>query len=136
MPSTAVVVPSILIADDEESIRNLLGSWLRNHGYAVTCVASAHEAARHLDQEHFDLVITDVVMPDGDGYELIAAFREARPMTRILAMSGGGKYLQGNDCLKVARGLGAHGVLMKPFNWGQLHTAIDLALVARESRAA
>jgi CheY-like chemotaxis protein len=128
MPSTPVVALSVLVADDEESIRNLLSSWLNGHGYVVVCAASAREATRYLKEQHFDLVITDVVMPDGDGYELIAALRKAKPLARIVAISGGGKFLEGDDCLKVARGLGAHAALMKPFYWDQLQAAIDLAL--------
>jgi DNA-binding response OmpR family regulator len=75
-------------------------------------------------------------MPDGDGFELIGGFRKAQPAARILAISGGGRFLEGTNCLKVARGLGAHAVLMKPFSWEQLQAAIDSALLARESNAA
>ena len=132
MPDIAVVALSILVADDEEGIRNLLRHWLQSQGHTVVLVNSAHEAVRLLKAHTFDLVITDVVMPDGDGFELIAAFRKAQPQARIVAISGGGKYLQGPDCLKIARGLGAHAAVMKPFNWEQLHAGIDEALLADE----
>ena len=132
----AVVVLSILVADDEEGIRNLLSHWLQSQGHNVTTVESAEEAARYLRHQVFDLVISDVVMPDGDGFELIAAFRKVQPLARIVAMSGGGKYLQGPDCLKIARGLGAHAALIKPFTWEQLQAAIDTALLTEESGAA
>src|SRR6185503_2491230 len=97
------------------------------HGHAVATVASAQEATQLLKQQCFDLVITDVVMPDGDGLELIAAFRKAQPATRIIAISGGGKYLESIDCLRIARGLGAHAVVMKPFNWEELLVGMDPA---------
>jgi DNA-binding NtrC family response regulator len=135
MPDTAVVALSILVADDEEGIRNLLRHWLHSHGHTVVSVESAHEAVRLLRVHAFDLVITDVVMPDGDGFELIAAFRKAQPQARIVAISGGGKYLQGPDCLKIARGLGAHAAVMKPFNWEQLNVGIDTALLAEDTEA-
>ena len=134
--SAAVVALSILVADDEEGIRNLLVHWLRAQGHTVVCVSNAHEARRAVRQKPFDLVITDVVMPDGDGFELIATLRKSHPQARIVAISGGGKYLQGNDCLKIARGLGAHTVVMKPFSWEQLQAAMDSALLAGESHAA
>lgn len=133
MPDVAVVALSILVADDEEGIRNLLRHWLQGHGHTVVLVESAHEAIRQLRSHSFDLVITDVVMPDGDGFELIAAFRKAQPQARLVAISGGGKYLQGPDCLKIARGLGAHAAVMKPFNWTQLQAGIDAALLAGDN---
>ena len=133
MSATAVVALSVLVADDEQGIRNLVRHWLQSHGHSVVLVDSAHEAIRLLNTHAFDLIITDVVMPDGDGFELIAAFRKAQPKARIVAISGGGKYLQGPDCLKIARGLGAHAAVTKPFNWEQLHAGIDQALLAEDS---
>lgn len=125
--TAALAALSILVADDEEGIRSLLVHWLERHGHAVATVRSAQEATELLKQQCFDLVITDVVMPDGDGFELIAALRKAQPATRIIAISGGGKYLEGTDCLRIARGLGAHAAVMKPFNWEQLQIGIELA---------
>jgi CheY-like chemotaxis protein len=136
MPSLSVVALSILVADDEDSVRNLLVFWLQRLGHDVTSVGNAREAMRYAAEQTFDLVITDVVMPDGDGFELIGALRKAQSAARILAISGGGKFLQGTDCLKVARGLGAHAVLMKPFSWEQFQGAVDSALRAGESNAA
>ena len=136
MPVAAVVSLSILVADDEEGIRHLLRQWLEGRGHVVVTVGSALEASRLLRNQPFDLVITDVVMPDGDGFELIAAFRQAQPHTRIVAISGGGKYLEGNDCLRMARGLGAHAVVMKPFSWEQLQVGIEVAMLASTSTAA
>jgi DNA-binding NtrC family response regulator len=133
MTAVSVVALSILVADDEEGIRNLLRHWLERHGHRVTLVENAREGLRALKHHPFDLVITDIVMPDGDGFELIAAFRKAQPQARIVAISGGGKYLQGPDCLRMARGLGAHAAVMKPFNWDDLQAGIDTALLADES---
>ena len=126
--ATAVSALSILVADDEEGIRNLLVHWLQRQGHAVSSVTCASEATALLADHRFDLVITDIVMPGGDGFELIAAFRKTQPTARIVAISGGGKYLQGTDCLKIARGLGANAAVMKPFKWDELQAAIELAL--------
>jgi CheY-like chemotaxis protein len=133
MPSTAAASLSVLIADDHAGIRSLLVQWLSHLGHVVASVASAQEATRLLTERAFDLVITDVVMPDGDGFELIAALRKAQPSARVVAISGGGKYLEGTDCLRIARGLGAHAVVMKPFNWDQLQAGMEAALLTRES---
>jgi CheY-like chemotaxis protein len=130
MPAVLTTPLSILVADDEEGIRTLLAHWLQRSGHAVTCVGNGAQASRAIKTRTFDLIITDVVMPDGDGFELISHCRKALPSTPIVAISGGGKYLQGADCLKMARGLGAHAIVIKPFNWEQLHAGIDAALQA------
>lgn len=132
--ATAVTALSILVADDEEGIRSLLVHWLQRQGHTVASVGSAVEASTLLGERRFDLVITDIVMPGGDGFELIASFRKAQPTARIVAISGGGKYLQGSDCLKIARGLGANAAVMKPFKWDELQDAIDTALSPAEPR--
>lgn len=131
--ATAVSTYSILVADDEEGIRNLLVVWLQRQGHAVSSVSCAGEAIALLADHRFDLVITDIVMPGGDGFELIAGFRKMQPTARIVAISGGGKYLQGTDCLKIARGLGANAAVMKPFKWEELQAAMDLAMQSVES---
>lgn len=115
---------SILVADDEEGIRSLLVRWLGKHGHQVSCVSSGQDASRLLEQHRFDLVITDVVMPDGDGFELIPAVRKTQPTARILAISGGGRFIPSTDCLSLARGLGAHAAVLKPFNWEQVRMGI------------
>jgi CheY-like chemotaxis protein len=127
---------SILIADDEPGIRDLLVRWLGSRGHAVTCADCGLSASRMLEQQRFDLVITDIVMPDGDGFELIPAVRKAQPTARILAISGGGKYIPSSDCLSLARGLGAHAALLKPFNWDQVRTGIVQAMPAFDAHAA
>ena len=67
-------------------------------------------------------------MPDGDGLDLITELKKVQPHVRILAISGGGRYLEGGDYLKLAKGLGAHTAMMKPFTWAQLQEAIAVAL--------
>jgi CheY-like chemotaxis protein len=119
---------SILVADDEESIRVLLEEWLTEATHTVVAVGNATEGISVVKQHRFDLVITDVLMPEGDGLALITELRKEQPNVRILAMSGGGRYLEGTDCLKMARGMGAHAVLTKPFGHEQLLTGIKQAL--------
>lgn len=119
---------SILVADDEESIRVVLQRVLAAAGHAVTLVGNAREAAEPLRRQSFDLVITDVLMPDGDGVDLIAEVKKLQPRARIVAISGGGRYLEGTDYLKLATGLGAHSALTKPFNGEQLEAAMRRAL--------
>jgi CheY-like chemotaxis protein len=119
---------AVLVADDDEGVRSLLQEWLERGGYRVTCAASGREAVKLLGKQLFDVVLTDVVMADGDGYELIAAARKTQPTARLVAISGGGQYLQSTDCLKIARGLGAHAVVLKPFTSRQIFAALDEVL--------
>jgi CheY-like chemotaxis protein len=119
---------SIVVADDVLEIQQLLQQWLGDLGCRVTCVSTGREALRLLRTRPVDLVITDILMPDGDGLEVIAEMKRAQHSARILAMSGGGKHLDAADCLKFAKSLGAHGVLMKPFNRQQVIEAMSLAL--------
>lgn len=122
---------SILVADDEDSIRSLLQHFLGKCGHQVTVVGNAREACAAMSQRTFDLVVTDVLMPDGDGIDLITELKKVQPGARIVAMSGGGRYLEGSDYLKLAKGLGAHGAIMKPFTWEQLQAEIELAMAPR-----
>jgi DNA-binding NtrC family response regulator len=119
---------SILVADDEDSIRSLLEHFLNNAGHRVVIVGNAREACEEMAKQMFDLVITDVLMPEGDGLDLITELKKVQPKARILAISGGGRYLEGSDYLKLAKGLGAHSALMKPFTWQQLQDAINIVL--------
>lgn len=97
-------------------------------GHRVVPTASGHEACGKLAHGMFDLVITDLLMPDGDGVDLIAEVRKLCPTTRILAISGGGRYTEGSDVLNLAQGLGAHAVVLKPFSAAQLKAGIERAM--------
>jgi CheY-like chemotaxis protein len=138
MPSSDSTPPlrtspiSIVVADDVVEIQQLLGQWLRDLGCIVTCVSTGQEAVRVLRMAHVDMVITDILMPDGDGLELITELKRTQPSIRIIAMSGGGNHLRAEDCLKFANGLGAHGVLLKPFKRDQFLEVVTQHLCAGE----
>lgn len=119
---------SVLIADDEDSVSTLVKLCVAAEGHQAVCVAGARAAKAELAGRAFDLVITDVLMPDGDGIALITELRKAQPTARILAISGGGRYMEGDDCLRMARGMGANAGIMKPFNREQLLAAIAQAM--------
>jgi CheY-like chemotaxis protein len=116
---------SIVIADDVEEIRHLVRDWLGGGGHSVDCASGAMQLAKLLRQQHYDLVITDILMPDGDGLEVMTELKKTQPWARVLAISGGGAYLRAADCLNVAKGFGAHAVLLKPFNRQQLLEAVE-----------
>ena len=91
----------------------------------MRCASSGEEVSELLRRQPVDLVITDVLMPDGDGLDVIQSLRQTHSAARVLAISGGGRHLQATDCLKFAKGLGADEVLLKPFNREQLLAAVN-----------
>jgi CheY-like chemotaxis protein len=121
---------SVVVVDDVVEICVLVRHWLSDVGCAVTSTASGNELAKLMRSKAFDLIITDVIMPDGDGLEVILEAKRVQPAARLLAISGGGSHLQAVDCLRFAKGLGAHAVLLKPFNREQLLDAVSKITLA------
>ncbi|MBW8781775.1 MAG: response regulator [Verrucomicrobia bacterium] len=118
---------SVLVVDDEAGIRQVLSLVLESGGYQVSCAADGVEGFRILTERSFDLVITDMLMPGSDGFELLAAVKKIRPATRIIVVSGGG--MSGVDYyLKMAKKLGAHAVLEKPFDSATLLSTVASVL--------
>lgn len=117
---------SVIVADDVVEIQSVIRHWLEAHGHRVVCVSTGNEAIELVRVNAFDLVILDVLMPDGDGLDALRELH-AHP-TRVLAISGGGKYLDGPGCVKLATSLGAHAAVLKPFNEDQLLAGIARAL--------
>ena len=116
---------SVIVADDTIEIQLLLAMWLRAGGWLVKCASTGNEVTRLLRQQHFDLIVTDMIMPDGDGLDVMAELKRTHSNVPVLAISGGGRHLQAEACLKFAKGLGAHDVLFKPFNREQFMAAVD-----------
>ena len=126
--ATRIVPLTIIVADDVDGIRRLVTQWLTDLGHKVVPASTGNEVVRLITDRHFDLIIADVLMPEGDGLEVILAARRVDPSPPVLAISGGGKYMTGTDCLKVAKGIGADGVLLKPFTREQMFEAINRVL--------
>ncbi len=120
---------SILIVDDEPAFCEMVGLMLEGAGHAVTLTADGVAGGRALEEKAFDLVITDLLMPEMDGLEFIARIRGKHPSVQILAMSGGG-HIASREYLKLARGLGAHALIEKPFTQDKLHEAVAALLAA------
>ena len=117
----------ILLVDDDDMSRGAIHKMLERAGYAVESTSDGDEVIRMYGQEAADLVITDLIMPDKDGLEIIQDLRRLNPQVRILAISGGGR-VDANEYLAVARKFGAVEVLSKPFTKDDLRKAVDAAL--------
>lgn len=108
----------ILIADDEEIIRQTIGSVLKNCGCEVTLAADGAEAIDRLTEHTFDLMLADIKMPKKNGYEVFAAARESSPDIGVILMTGFG--YDPNHSIVRAKQEGLSAVLFKPFKVEQL----------------
>ena len=108
-------MPDILVIDDDVAIREMLQQSLRREGHAVHTAANGVEALRLIDTREFQLVITDILMPQKEGIETIFQLRRDRPEIRIIAMSGGGRFSP-ETYLEMAKKIGANRTLQKPFS--------------------
>ncbi len=126
----------ILIIDDDEPLLMTLEQVLLAIGHAVVTAGDGLQAAKLFRAEPFELILTDLVMPNREGLETIIELHREFPDVGVIAMSGG--VTLSKTYLAMAARLGAHRTLSKPFTPGQLTQAIDEALaasaVAREKK--
>lgn len=117
---------SILVVDDNAPVRQVVRTMLEEERFVVVEAEDGLRAIRLLQESYFDVVITDLVMPDCDGIELIRTIKARYSTTKILAISGVGSATL---YLKTARMLGADGILEKPFSRVALLSALHHLLV-------
>jgi CheY-like chemotaxis protein len=129
-----MTIHSILVVDDETNVLEATRQLLESLGYTVSAAAGGRQALRILNQKTADLVITDLLMPEMDGFELITALHEKHPGIPIVAMSGGGN-LSAEIYLKIAKGFRVDWLLKKPFARDELLTAVKV-VEARASTSA
>src|SRR4051812_37978620 len=104
----------ILLVDDDDQLRQFLQFTLTGMGHQVIEASNGEEALREFELHPFDIVVTDIVMPDKEGLETIAELKRKHPGVPIVAMSGGGENAQPMDYLRMAKMLGATRLLAKP----------------------
>ena len=112
----------ILVVDDTQSFRFLLQNYLNDAGYQVTCVACATEALTELAENHYDMVLSDMVMPAIDGLELLRQVTDLYPHLLFVLITAHGSV----DSAVAAMKEGANDYLCKPLNKEEL-----LLVVAR-----
>jgi CheY-like chemotaxis protein len=124
--STVVVRPLVIVvADDTPELLTQYRTWLESRGHVVLTATSGNEAVRIIRRQQVDVVVAEVIMANGDGLEVLQQLKIHQPAARIIAVSAGGRYLPASDCLRVAKGLGAHEALMKPLTRSDLFDTID-----------
>src|SRR5689334_5878487 len=105
-------MPKVLIAEDDAPLREVMARMLEGAGFEVVVAANGRKAVAAVMLDHPDLVVTDILMPETDGFELIAAIRKVKPETPIIAMSG--NQMNSALHLRTAAQLGVAAALQKP----------------------
>ena len=114
----------ILAVDDDPAISDLVKQNLEDAGYQVFVANDGKEAERYLNAMSFDLLVTDIFMPEKDGLELLQKLRQKNRGLKIVAMSGGGGTFAPDVFLKMAKKLGAQRTFEKPFDWKEFVAAV------------
>lgn len=116
----------ILVVDDEEVVRNVLRGKLEGCGHEVVEADDGKRAILRLDEETFDVVITDILMPERDGLETLLHARKTQPDAKVIVITGAGYDLY----LDNARGLGASHAFAKPCDLEEIAAAVTELLSA------
>jgi DNA-binding response OmpR family regulator len=124
-------VARILVVEDEEDIRGLYSRILKSAGHDVIEAPDGKVGIELYRANPTDLVITDIIMPEKEGIELITELRRDFPDAKIIAVSGGGQVMASATCLLLAKGLGAVRTLAKPFNQQELVDTVREVLDAK-----
>ena len=124
---TATNPITILLVEDDDLFAGMVDKMLVRAGYNLIRASDGRKAMRAYNPHTVDLVLTDLVMPDMEGIELICELRRLHPGVKIIAMSGGGRN-RPETLLQPARLLGAVCTLEKPFSNQQLLNALDSTL--------
>jgi two-component system cell cycle response regulator CpdR len=110
----------ILLAEDEQAMREYLTRALEKSGYEVVAVDRGTEALPLLESEHFDLLLTDIVMPEMDGIELARHCSKVSPRTEVMFITGfSGVALRAGESVPRAK------ILSKPFHLRDLVLEVE-----------
>ncbi|MGC4252919.1 MAG: response regulator [Sphingobium sp.] len=110
----------ILLAEDDDSMRAYLSRALEKSGYEVVAVANGAQAVPHIDTDSFDLLLTDIVMPEMDGIELAQHAASAAPDMRVMFITGfAAVTLRAGQAVPQAK------VLSKPFHLRDLVLEVE-----------
>ncbi|MBI5869009.1 MAG: sigma-54-dependent Fis family transcriptional regulator [candidate division Zixibacteria bacterium] len=118
---------SILVVEDKDSVRRMLADTLTTKGHAVEVARNGHSAIEKAKATRFDLVLTDLKLPEMDGLEVLSAIKESDPETPVIVMTAFGTIETAVSAMK----RGAFDFLTKPFDPDYLNVLIDRALENR-----
>lgn len=114
----------ILLIDDDSSFRKMIGFKLRNHDYHILEADNGIDGFEMYLQHNPDLIITDIIMPEEEGYGLIMDIRKEDKDIPIIAITGMSK-MGGMNTLKIAEELGANATMTKPIDLVQFQSLVE-----------
>lgn len=114
----------ILIIDDMAPIRESINIILSDQGHEIDEAEDGKKGLKKLHNGDYDLVITDILMPEKDGTEILMKIRSEGLSTPVIAMSGGGNLISEDYALEMAKNY-ANAVLKKPFSRDKLRSIVD-----------
>jgi DNA-binding response OmpR family regulator len=123
IPKVAATAPRILLVDDEDSIQKLLTYPLRKEGYDVVPALDGHEALERLEDDSFDLVVLDVMLPRMDGFDICRAIRQRSTVPIIMLTA---KTEEFDRVLGLE--LGADDYITKPFSVREFRSRVKAVL--------
>ena len=117
----------ILVIDDEELARFTVREILESADHTVAEASNGADGLSKHRQDPFDLIVTDIIMPEKEGIETIIEMKNETPSLPVIAISGGGRT-RNLDFLKIAEQMGADKILAKPFTEEELLDAVRTVL--------
>ena len=114
----------ILIAEDDRELRQLFTHVLTRHGYTVTGVSDGQEALDAMELDYFDLIITDIMMPVMDGYNLVHVLREVGNTTPVLMITAKDAF----DDMRMGFQFGVDDYMVKPINVNEMVLRVQALL--------
>jgi putative nucleotidyltransferase with HDIG domain len=119
----------ILVVDDEAHVRSMIGATLEHRGYDVQLATSARDALETLERDAFDLVLTDIVMRDGNGIAMLECIRAQQPNLPVVVVTAIHDISVAIDSMR----RGAYDYLLKPFEREHLASTVERALDHRQA---
>ncbi len=116
---------TILVVDDEEPVRDLVSKIVLKDGHDVVVAADGQEACDLYAKSDIDLIITDLVMPEKNGIQMIMDLKNQTPDLKVVAISGGSGFTGDIDLLSVAKLLGAKHIIRNPFGVDDIRNAVN-----------
>ena len=121
----------ILVIDDQSHICTIIEQFLTAEGHTADLAENGRVGMKLAGLNAYDLVITDIVMPEQDGLEVIMGLKQLYPLVRIIAMTGGTGRLNTGSLLTTAQFMGVDRVFAKPLDFIKLQTAVNEVLETR-----